>query len=211
MRHAIAPMFVVLCGILLLQPDPAHAVIIDFAPDIQVVDVGTPVDVGVVISGLGDGLPPSLSTFDLDVSFDPLILLLNNVTYGDPILGDQLNLFGLGSVTLTTPGAGTVNLFELSLDDPTDIDNLQATAFTLATLRFDTLGVGTSPLGLSINALGDADGGPLEADAGHGSITARATTTEPVIPEPCTGLLLSYGLVGVVLRRLLRVGHHSRG
>jgi hypothetical protein len=50
----------------------------------------------IFISGLGDGTAPSLSTFDLDISFDPTILAFSTAVFGDPILGDQLDIWGLG-------------------------------------------------------------------------------------------------------------------
>lgn len=178
-----------------LSAGSVQAIIIGFDPPVEVVPLGEPAVVDIIISGLGDFAPPSLSIFDLDVSFDNSILGFGSVTFGDPMLGDQLDPLGLGSITADTPGVGTVNLFELSFDDPLTLDTLQAGSFTLATLSFDTLGLGTSPLGLTINALGDASGDPLEqvrADSGAVS----------VVPEPATFLLMGAGLAGIAgLRR----------
>ena len=56
-----------LIAIAFLAPSPARAVTIGFAPEVGF--GGTPVDVPIVVSGLGDAAPPSLSTFDLDISF----------------------------------------------------------------------------------------------------------------------------------------------
>ncbi len=165
---------------------PAWAILIEFQPAAQMVEVGDSLDVGIVVSGLA---PDSLSTFDIDVGFDATILAFNSATFGD-----ELDLFGFGSDTLATPGAGTVNLFELSSDFPGAFDSLQADSFILATLTFEALAVGTSSLLLSINALGDALGDPLGADVGVGSITA--------VPEPAALLLMAVGLAAFVgLRR----------
>jgi hypothetical protein len=175
----------------------AGAISLEFVPSDQTAVLGNPVDVGIRISGLNDFAPPSLGTFDLDVAFDPTILSFDHVSYGDPLLGDQLDLLGLGSIQITTPGLGFVNLFELSFDPIGDLNALQQGDFLLATLTFNTLALGTAPLGISINTLGDAAGDALIASAGRGTVS--------VVPEPATLLLMGSGLIGIWGgKRLLR-------
>ena len=128
---------------------PASATTINFSPSSQSVNVGTTTTVDLVISGLGGGAAPSLGTFDLDIGFDSSILSFSSATFGN-----QLDLFGLGDINSVTPGVGTINLFELSLESAADLDSLQAGAFTLATLSFTALSNGSSPLSISVNALG---------------------------------------------------------
>lgn len=180
-------------------PTTSQAITIGFDPVSQEVYVGSPADVELVISGLGNGTWPSVGIFDLDISFDPSILDFASATFGDPVLGDQLDIWDLGGnpmdASITSPGV--LNIYEVSLDLPWDLDDFQADSFTLATLTFDTLAVGTSSLDISINALGDAWGDPLSADVLSGSISP--------IPEPSTMLLVSCGLVGLVgFRRRFR-------
>jgi hypothetical protein len=167
----------------------------------QEVELGTPVDVPILIFDLGDRTAPSLSTFDLSVLFDPLILAFNSVDFGDPFLGDQLDLFGLGSITsVGEVPPDLVLLFELSLDSPADLNALQAPAFILATLTFDTVGLGATLVEISANSLGDAFGDPLTADFSSGIVN--------VIPEPGSALLLA--AAAVILAPLRRYRSNGR-
>lgn len=178
-----------LMTLLLFMATSSQAIKLDVEPTSLTVPVGSSADVALVISGLGDGVAPSLGTFDLDISFDPAILGLSTVTFGN-----QLDILGLGSIQSVTPGVGTVNLVELSLDLPDDLNTYQADSFTLATLTFGTLAIGTSPLEFIEAILGDENGDPLILDGGieNGSITATAP-----IPEPATLLLFASGLTGM--------------
>jgi hypothetical protein len=201
MRTALA--FVLAAGALIgLGAREARAITLEIVPAVQDVALGGPVEVAIAISGLGDQAAPSLGTFDVDVTFDLGILSFGGVTFGDPVLGDQLDLFGLGSVTTTTPGSGLVNLFELSLDLPSKLDALQAGAFTLATLSFVAVGIGSTPIGLALNALGDAEGASLDAQTTAG--TARVAG-DAGVAEPSALILFGLGIVGLTLvRRRLR-------
>lgn len=179
--------------LVLVGASSSHAHDIWFEPWSQEVVIGTPVDVAIAID-TGEG-SEAVSVFDLDVLFDPTILAPNAVVFGDSVLGDQLDLFGLGSIIDATQGVGVMNLAELSLDSPDDLEALQADFFTLATVTFDTLAFGTSTLEISVNALGDAFGNPLRAYVGDGSVGA--------VPEPRACVLFGTGLivVGIGLRR----------
>ncbi|PXF55063.1 MAG: hypothetical protein C4B58_15295 [Deltaproteobacteria bacterium] len=180
---------IVLATLLLIIPATSQAISIGFEPISQMVGVGDSVDVALVISELGIGYAPSVGTFDLDIFFDSTILAFNSATFGDSVLGDQLDLWGFGSLAEITPATGTVNLFELSFDTVDDLNTFQADSFTMATLTFDTLAVGTSSLDIGINALSDAWGAPLSADVQGGSVAP--------VPEPATVFLVGTGLAGL--------------
>ena len=181
-------LFVAFLMLVFCNATASQAVTLGFNPDFQGVLVGDQAIVDLVISGLEDDPAnfyyQTIGTFDLDISFDSAILGFYSVTFGD-----QLDLGGLGSWTEVTPDVGTVNLLELSLDSPWDLEDYQADSFTVATLTFNTLVVGTSTLDIGINALGDAWANPLAADVQSGSIAP--------VPEPATLLLLGSGLAGL--------------
>jgi hypothetical protein len=193
------PFITFLAAAFLLCPgSPAAARTLFVVPSDQTVSAGGTVSIDLAISGLGTGTPPSLSVFDLDVTFDDSVLSFLSFTFGDPILGDQLDLSGLGSLTVVTQGAGTVNLFELSFDLPADLDSLQADIFDLGTLTFLAVSNGVSNLGLSVNALGDASGNSLPTDVLGGRVVVDATA----VPEPAVLLLLL--AAGVARRAVIR-------
>ena len=184
--------------LVLFSVTTTHAISLTPVPISQSVAVSNPVSVALAILDLGNLTTPSLSTFDLNLTFDPTILAFSSAIFGDPTLGDQLDVLGLGvnpsSSSLTNPGI--LNLFELSLDSPDDLNSLQAGDFTLVTVFFNTIAAGISPLTLIVNTLGDANGNPLTTTLGTGSITVTGQPPTP-IPEPSTMVLLSTGLLSL--------------
>lgn len=176
---------------------PATAITIEFIPPSQSVSVGSTTTVDLVISGLVDNAAPSLGAFDLDVGFDPSVL-----NFSGAALGNQLDLFGLGTINGVISGIGTVNLFELSLESVADLDTLQAGSFLLATLSFDALASGSSALSITLNALGDSSGNPLDAEIVGGTIGSVGA-----VPEPASLPLIGIGIlsmIALVMRRRIK-------
>lgn len=158
----------------------------------RISQTGNSVNVDIGISGLASGTAPSLSGYDINLSFDPSYLSFAAVAFGDAVLGNQLDLASLGLTTIAElTGVGIVNLFELSGDAAEALNTLQADSFNLATVTFDVLNAGTSLLQLNFNALADADGNALSA------ITLSAPVT--TVPLPSAFLLMGPGLAGLML------------
>lgn len=166
----------------------ALAVSLEFVPMSQTVASGQPVNVDVVISGLGPLFgPPSVGAFDLDVSFNPAILSPTQVAFGEflgnPNTGEAL------TVSQFTPGV--IDFAAVSLLSPEGLDALQPDRFSLAILSFNSLALGTSPLSFSQVIVADAFGKTLDTDSRAGSVN--------VAPEPSSLLLVASGLLGALI------------
>jgi hypothetical protein len=158
------------------------------------VSAGGTVKAQVRIDGLGNLEAPSLSAFDLVISYDPSILRPTGAVYGDPILGNQLDLAGLGSLD-TAPVIAPplpVGIASVAFDLPSTLDTKQRGAFTLATISFSGLAGGTSPLAISmVLALADSQGEPLTA-------TLSGATVAVAVPEPSAVVILIVGMLGMM-------------
>jgi hypothetical protein len=188
--------------VVLLGTVPAQALILAITPSSQVVTSGSPAIVSLSIAGL-DGAT-AVGGFDLDFSFNPSILSLRGVSFGDPtLLGDQLDLARSGAI-ICSPGhdtspfcpadlaGGMANLLELSLDTPNVLNALQADSFILATFLFDTLSPGQSFLSVDRLVLADAFGAGLSADIQSSRIIVAAPNA---IPAPSSLGLLVVGML----------------
>ena len=171
-------------------------------PSTQTVTPGAVATVQVGITGLGDMAAPSLSGFDFQLSYDPAILELDLVAHGDPMQGNQLNLNGFGTIAFDdTFTPGVARMVEVSFDWPDDLNTYQRNSFVLASLFFRAVGVGTSPLTLEVNTLGDELGNPLEASVLNGSVTVGGRSA---VPEPGVFFLCGSGLIGLAVMRYRR-------
>ena len=172
------------------------AIIVTVAPQTQTIAPGASTSVQVRISGLGPDTPPSLGAFDFNLAFNPAIVTFTGVTFGDPILGDQLNLSGTGAISdfsLTSPGL--LDFFEISLDPATTLDSRQPANFVLATLQFQALARGTTSLVTSLNSVSDSQGNSLTLGFQPGTINVVSA------PEPaCIWLIPSAGF-WILIRR----------
>jgi hypothetical protein len=136
-----------------------------------------------------------VSAYDLDVTYDSSVLSATGVTFG-LLLGDELLFEVLNASDVSVPGL--VDFAQVSLLSDAELAALQSDPFTLATLEFDAIGVGTSSLDFVFDAFNDIKGRTalvLDVDPGSGSVN--------VVPEPHAVLVFALGafLVGGAIGR----------
>ena len=191
---------VLFASILILGGAPlgAASIVVGTSPQLQSTNVGSMAEVQINISGLGNKTAPSLGAYDLNIAFNPAVVSFNGLTFGDPLLGDQLNLSGIGTIAdFSSLSAGLEEAFEVSLDPAQVLDGMQPDHFVLMTLQFTALAPGTSAITPSLDSIGDSAGAPLAVDFQAGQIDVV------VVPEPGGSWVFSlaaFGLVGCAAR-----------
>lgn len=193
---------------LLALANHVGAVTLSLQPALQTASSGDIVSLDLVIDGLADTAPGALGAFDVDVIFDASVLTFQSYSLGLG-LGDTLLLEALDS-SFGDIGGGIIDLAETSLLSPGQLDPLQSSSFTLATLDFfvSSLLPGNSTV-VSVNALdpnlylGDSNGNPLSLDT-----TSDAVIRNPAVnvPEPNILALIGLGLMGMGATRMRRRG-----
>lgn len=159
----------------------ADTITFQLSPPTQAVTLGQTVSVDADISGIGAPGAQEVGSFDIFVQFDAALLSPAGITFGTE-LGDP-NLFD--ALTASSFGAKFVEAAEVSLLSNADLDLLQPSTFTLATLSFTALSSGTASFVFL--------GGPI--DNGDGDLIAG---TKTVAPEPCSGLLVAVAFAALV-------------
>ncbi len=167
---------------LVLGARSAGALSLTLTPASASVAPSATVFLDVVIAGLGDGVPPSLKLFDLDITFDSGVISFVGASFGLE-LGDP----GLSEATTSASAtSGVLDLVEVSFLSPGTLDLGQSPGFTLATLEFLALSPGTTALSFTQTDLGDSVAAPLTVDSALGSSVV-------VVPQPTSAVLLAAG------------------
>lgn len=173
------------------------AATVAFSPASTTAMAGDLFSVDVVISGLGNHMAPSVSAYDLTVSFDASVITATGVDFGLD-LGDPAAFEALTSAVIA---AGSVNLAAVSFLSPADLDALQSDGFRLVTLRFGARSAGVSPLRFEFGTVPGVLG--LDIKDGFGALLEPATAENGIvsvtgIPEPGTSLLVLLPLAGIL-------------
>jgi len=160
----------------------AAAPILSIEPGTSTVNQGDTFFLDINITGVTD-----LYGFQFDLSYDPSILLANDISEGAFLAssGNQ-TLFLPGD--LSTPGNIAFNIGLILGGVPGATGD-----GTLARVSFTAASGGSSSLSLSNLLLQDSIGDFIEADTLSASVDVNASSTAPV-PEPGTLMLVGSGL-----------------
>lgn len=140
---------------------PAHAVSLSLEPPTQTIALNGTASVDLVLSGLGDGVPPSVGTWDVTLVFDATRLQLVAFDVG-LALGDDL-------VLDSDSGTGTIEVAVTSLLTAAELDALQGDPLVLATFSFMGIGGGIGAISIGSPLLGDAFGAQITLDSVAGA------------------------------------------
>ncbi len=175
---------VLFCSGLLLST-PLHAVTLGFSPSTQAVGVGGVAHVDIVASGLeAPGAGGLLAAYDLTVAFNEFLISPTGVTVHEspfgalPLTGSDLSVGGEVSFNLA------------SLEDDATLSTLQGDAIVLATIDFNLLAEGSTPLTFSHVDLTGANAEALTASILNGDVTA--------VPLPSVLFLFGLSIFGLV-------------
>lgn len=174
----------------------AQATVITLLPNNNDINIGDDVSLNVNISGTHEA--GALGVYDLNLNYDSNLFAVKNIVFGDSMKGNQLDLSGFGSLQTSDNGNGWLNLFELSFDAAEELNNFQASDFSLFSVIFTSLNKGTGLFSVTANSFGDAYGNNLLIDS------VNNTSVSVTVPEPTGIALIGLGLLALGATRINR-------
>jgi adhesin HecA-like repeat protein len=177
----------VVCGLLLVglllgfsAPYGSATPTLSIEPPSQEVGPGMSFSLDVRISGVAD-----LFAYQFDLAFNPLILSAGSITEGPFLSSGGATAFIAGTIDNT---AGTITATADTLIGAVPGVNGSG---VIATVDFQALSPGESPITLSDAILLDSSLIEIDVNIADGGVTVAA------VPEPPTWLLLSTGVFGI--------------
>ncbi|NRA70311.1 MAG: PEP-CTERM sorting domain-containing protein [Gammaproteobacteria bacterium] len=166
-------------------------------------NVGQTLTANLVVSDIEKdsiGFTSLIADFELDLMFDNSLLSFDSLSFGEK-LGDGLDSLQLDNVT----ASGILNIFELSylLYDELLVLQDGISKFTLASINFDIINVGSGLFSLNNIATGN-DIGTALTDIQSNSTSFITTSGATAIPEPTSVALILVGLMLVQVRRMIK-------
>lgn len=206
MKH----LYVILLALGLGVSAQTHAAFtLELVPGSQQINLGENVEIHVKVSGLNQGTAPALGDYDVNINYDSNLFTVDNVIWGGPAQGNQLDLNGFsGLFGSDLPSAGNLHLFQISFDNPLDLESMQSDSFTLFSLVLSSMATGSGNFSLTVNAFGDAYGNSLMLDSIAGTTTVSVSPVAPVpIPAALPLLLSALGMLGLLGRSRKNVNY----
>ena len=167
------------------------------------------VTVSILVEQLGDGVAPSIGTWDLNITLTDGNggTAPQSAIYGTPTLHNEMSQGGTTSQDPPVLNATNVALSQFSLNPPTPttLDEFQSSSFILAQVVYQMGGLpGVSLLELCTDSLpscvlGNASGDRLFFDSAPEN--GLMLEVLPVLPEPGLALVLGLPLVLLAARR----------
>jgi hypothetical protein len=152
------------------------------------------------LKGSADLNGPVLGGFEITLNYNPTIALAQSVTFGNSSGTDLLNPQGGAFAYQDLTTAGQVLLMESTSDTAAALEAAQGKSFTLATITFQGVGLGTTSLTFDLTNTSLSDENALTLDMAGGATGGTLTVT--AIPEPsCAAAVLGVVAVGTCLLR----------
>jgi hypothetical protein len=175
---------------------------VSISPLSQTIAVGDSASIAIIVSGLTQPAD-AVGGFSLTLAFNDTFLSSVGYTLDpDAKMGD----FDIGNDFSAGFSGGSLDLFYIAnvAEDESSLAALQGASFTLATVQFEGLANGRSPLRLSDVTLSNWNGDETRPNidrAGEICVAPAGGNCSSNVPEPMSMLLVGTALAALAMRR----------
>jgi len=174
---------------LFVAATPGYAAVISVQPSPLNVSVGQSFSINVDISNVSD-----LSNFSFDVGFDPTIVSLVSAAEGGFLQSGGTTSFG--SSPYYKSGSSGLTAYAIFIDDVLTTGGPGVSgAGTLATINFNALAIGNTPITISNESLIDPGLDTIPASIQNGNISVQPVN----VPEPPSTLYTALSFILAIL------------